>query len=135
MLLNVTRNAEYYLDSNDSEHWTSRRTNISEPQICYDFSLEFNLASEGKFDSCVKTTCQETDLILNYNDFNCSTTFDLNEQQLANITIVIENPSKFDLSSESLNSVIISEWKEKIVSLFERKFLEIINDFAKSFKM
>ena len=132
--LNATRDAEFYLDSKDSEHRTFRRTNISELPSCYDFSLTFKLESDREFNSSVDTTFPGTDLILIYNDFNCSRIFDLNEKPLANIIVVIQNPSKFDFSSVYLSNVITYTWKEKIASLFQTKILRILNNPVKNLK-
>ena len=135
MLFNVTSNATSYFDSNDSEHWTSHRTNISEPQSCYDFSLEFKVETESKLNDFVDETFRETVLIVKYKNSECSTTFDLHEKPFANIFIVILNPLKFDLSSESLTTTITHTWNEKIASLFQTNFLKIMNDFVKILKM
>ena len=130
MFFNVTRNPKYYLNSNDSEHGRSRRTHILEPQFCYNFSLNFELESDRKFNKFLNETFLETDFILNYHDCYCCKIYDVDDKSCATITYSISNFWKFDVSPKFIIEVITSTWSEKISSLFLSKFVKAVKDFA-----
>ena len=133
--INVISKAELRSNSrNLNEHSISCRTRILHPKIDYDFSLQFEyLKGVGKIQGLLDETFLETDLILNYNPYNCSTKFELDKKPLANITyLVITNPSQIEISSEFLKTEINYLWKKYIAPLIHTSFMKMMNHIAEN---